>query len=175
MVSPLQARVKTSDHRVSTCEFPIEVVVQNTVLSEQVNWCLLYSELGKQWSFWISGNPCKPSMLTATLQYWLSWRLELPESGQKKRQTFSRSTIMRGPIPNLKTVEHVANLGWTALSHPPFSLDLVPSAIHGVKSLACRHHPLLSSHLPSQSWHHKRLPDWSSMISPWWIHIDYSW
>lgn len=30
-------------------------------------------------------------------------------------------------------------------------------------------------HLPTQLWHHRRLPSWSSMIFPWWIHVDYSW
>jgi len=35
-------------------------------------------------------------------------------------------------------------------------------------------HLLLSPHLANQSWH-RRLPDWSSTISPWWIHVDYSW
>ena len=31
---------------------------------------------------------------------------------------------------SLKTVEHIANLGWTVLPHPPYSPDLVPSDFH---------------------------------------------
>jgi hypothetical protein len=30
----------------------------------------------------------------------------------------------------LKTVEHIVNLGWTVVSHPPYSPDLVPSDFH---------------------------------------------
>jgi len=30
----------------------------------------------------------------------------------------------------LKTVEHIANLGWTVLPHPPYSPDLAPSDFH---------------------------------------------
>jgi hypothetical protein len=30
----------------------------------------------------------------------------------------------------LKTVEHIANLGWTVLPHPPYSPDLTPSDFH---------------------------------------------
>ena len=32
-------------------------------------------------------------------QCWLSWRLKLPESGQRRRQPFSWNTITPGPIP----------------------------------------------------------------------------
>jgi len=31
---------------------------------------------------------------------------------------------------SLKTVEHIANLGWTVLPHPPYSPDLAPSDFH---------------------------------------------
>ena len=31
---------------------------------------------------------------------------------------------------SLKTVEHIVNLGWTALQHPPYSPDLAPSDFH---------------------------------------------
>jgi len=34
------------------------------------------------------------------------------------------------PHTGLKTVEHIANLGWTALQHPPYSPDLAPSDFH---------------------------------------------
>ena len=64
-----------------------------------VNWCALSFGIGKGWSFWISFNPDKPSTLIATSQHWLSWRLEFPESGQRRRQPFSCNTITPGPIP----------------------------------------------------------------------------
>jgi len=41
----------------------------------------------------------KPSTLTATSRRWLSWRLEFPESGQRRRQPFSCNTTTPGPIP----------------------------------------------------------------------------
>ena len=34
------------------------------------------------------------------------------------------------PHTSLKTVEHIVNLGWTVLPHPPYSLDLAPSDFH---------------------------------------------
>jgi len=34
------------------------------------------------------------------------------------------------PHTCLKTMEHVASLGWTVLPHPPHSLDLAPSGFH---------------------------------------------
>ena len=34
------------------------------------------------------------------------------------------------PQTSLKTVEHIVNLGWTVVPHPPYSLDLAPSDFH---------------------------------------------
>ena len=31
---------------------------------------------------------------------------------------------------SLKTVEHIVKLGWTVVSHPPYSPDLAPSDFH---------------------------------------------
>jgi histone-lysine N-methyltransferase SETMAR len=31
---------------------------------------------------------------------------------------------------SLKTVEHIINIGWTVIPHPPYSLDLAPSDFH---------------------------------------------
>ena len=64
-----------------------------------VKWCALSFGIGKGWSFWISLNPDKPSILTATSRRWLRWRLEFPESGQRRRQPFSCNTIMPGHTP----------------------------------------------------------------------------
>ena len=47
----------------------------------------------------------------------LSLRLELPESGQRRRQPFSCNTVMPGPNTNLKTMEHVAHFVQTVLPH----------------------------------------------------------
>ena len=66
---------------------------------QRVKWCALSSGIGKGWSFWISLNPDKPSTLTATLRHWISWRLEFPESGQRRGQPFSCNMITPGLIP----------------------------------------------------------------------------
>ena len=44
-------------------------------------------------------EPGKSSTLTATLRRRLSWRLEFPESGQRRRQPFSCNTITPDPMP----------------------------------------------------------------------------
>ena len=91
-----------------------------------VKWCALSFGIGKQWSFWFSWNPEKPSA-QATLWCWLSWRFELPESGQRRQQSFSWNTIMPGPM---KTMEHIASLGCTVLPHALYSPDLMLSDFH---------------------------------------------
>ena len=65
---------------------------------QRVKWCALSFGIGKGWSFWISLNLDKPSTLTATSRCWLSWGLEFPESGQRRRQPFSCNMITPGPI-----------------------------------------------------------------------------
>ena len=57
----------------------------------------------------------------------LSWRLEFPQSIQRKRQPFSSNTR---PHTSLKTIEHIADLGWTVLPYPQDTLDLVPPDFH---------------------------------------------
>jgi len=47
-------------------------------------------------NFW---NPDKPSTLTSTSPYWLSWRLKLPKSGQRRQQPFSCNMITPSLIP----------------------------------------------------------------------------
>jgi hypothetical protein len=41
----------------------------------------------------------EPSTLTATSRRWLNWRLEFPESGQRRRQPFSCNTLTPGLKP----------------------------------------------------------------------------
>ena len=57
------------------------------------------------------------SALTATLQYWLSWRPE-------KKIIFLLQYDNTRLHSSFMTMEHTAILGWTVLLHPP---DLVPS------------------------------------------------
>lgn len=63
---------------------------------QQVKWCAVSFGVGREWSFWVSWNPDRPSILTATSQLWLSWRLRLPDSGQLRRQPFSCNTVTPG-------------------------------------------------------------------------------
>jgi len=83
----------------------------------------------KEWLFWISWNPNRPSALTTTSQCCLSWRLYLPVQGQG-RQLFSRSMMTPEPHTSLKTMEHVSSLGWNVLPHSAYRLDLAPSNCH---------------------------------------------
>ena len=55
--------------------------------------------IGKGCSFWTSLNPDEPSTLTATSRRCLSWNLECPESGQRRRKPSTCNTITPGPIP----------------------------------------------------------------------------
>ena len=48
----------------------------------------------------------------------------------EKKTTFLLQNDNARPHTSLKTVEHFANLGWTVLTHPPYSLDLAPSDFH---------------------------------------------
>lgn len=66
---------------------------------QRVKCCAQSFGIGKGGSFWISWNLGKPSTQTVTSQRWLSWRLELPESGQRRWQPFSCYMITPGPIP----------------------------------------------------------------------------
>jgi len=98
-----------------------------------VKWCALSFGIGNGWSFWISLNPDKPSSLTATLRRWLSWRLEFPESGQRRRQPFSCNTITPGPIPVWRpwsTLSSLARL-WYCTYHIVHILRLLTSICSG--------------------------------------------
>ena len=57
-------------------------------------------EIENGWFFWVSWDMNTSQTLTTTLQSWQSWKFELPESGQRRRQPFSCNTI----IPGTKTV-----------------------------------------------------------------------
>jgi len=64
---------------------------------QRVKWCAMSFGIGKGWSFWISFNPDK-TINSYRYIATLSWRLEFPESGQR-RQPFSCNTTTPGPIP----------------------------------------------------------------------------
>ena len=64
-----------------------------------VKWCALFYAIAKEWLRCTSWNMDKPSTLTTTLWHWLSWRLNLPGSGQRRRQSFSCNMITPGPVP----------------------------------------------------------------------------
>jgi len=48
----------------------------------------------------------------------------------EKKTIFLCNRITRGPHTSLKTVEHIVNLGWTVVPHPPCSPDLAPYNFH---------------------------------------------
>jgi len=48
----------------------------------------------------------------------------------KKKTTFLWQHYNAMPHTTLKTLEHIANLGWTVLPYPPYSPDLAPSDFH---------------------------------------------
>ena len=48
----------------------------------------------------------------------------------EKKTTFLLQHDNARPHTSLKTVEHIANLGWTVLPHPTYSPDLAPSDFH---------------------------------------------
>jgi histone-lysine N-methyltransferase SETMAR len=62
----------------------------------------------------------------------------------EKKTTFLLEHNNARPHTSLKTVEHIANLGWTVLPHPSYSLDLAPSDFHlfgPIKDGLHRHFP----------------------------------
>jgi len=81
---------------------------------QQVNGHALSFGIGKEQSFWISWNLNKPWTLTATSQCPLSWRLELPESGQRRWLPYSCNIVILGPRPFWR-LKQIANISWSVL------------------------------------------------------------
>ena len=48
----------------------------------------------------------------------------------EKKTAFGLQHGSSRPSTSLKTAEHIANLGWTVLLHPPYGKDLAPSDFH---------------------------------------------
>jgi len=73
------------------------------------------------------GQPTKSNHNTATLT-----KLKVCSSRVRPetKKTFLLQHSNARPHTCLKTMEHIANLGWTILQHPLYSLDLVPSDFH---------------------------------------------
>jgi len=90
-----------------TCELSIEEKVQDTALSGQSDMhCLLRYE--RRGSFWISWNTDKPSMLTKL-------KAQTSRVRPEKKTTFLFHCNKTRPHTSMKTMEHIANLGWTVL------------------------------------------------------------
>lgn len=137
MMSFLKVRVQTAAHGVVV--WILRQSKSSRYSSQLVKWYALSFGIGKRWSFKISRNlepgTWKPRTLTATLWCWLNWGLELPASGLRRRQPFSCSRKMPGPVLVIRwlfirSYKHMDNLVWTVLLHPSNSLDLAPSDFH---------------------------------------------
>lgn len=104
----------------------------------------IFFGIGNVWLFLISWNPDKLSTLIATSQNYLSWRLELPDSGQKIRHPFSFCYT----CAILTTMEHTANIGWIVLPHPPYSSELKSFDFHLFRPMK---NGLCGQHFPSNN------------------------
>ena len=124
VASPLWAGVKMAVHGVVPLNSPSKKKFKMQPSAGKVMWLSFWIE--KQRSFWISWNTSKPSILTTTTQCWLSWSLELPESRQR-RQYFSCKAIMPVPEAFWRLWGTMPVLAGLSLSHPLYSLNLVPS------------------------------------------------
>ena len=118
-MSPLRAKVKTEVHGVATCEFPIE---------EGKVMCTV---------FWDRKGVFLPDFLeprqTINSDRYIATLTKLNARISRvrpKKTTFLLQHDNARRHTSLKTVEHIANLGWTVLPHPPYSLDLAPSDFH---------------------------------------------
>jgi len=82
------------------------------------------------WSLWISWNPeqtINSDYCITTLTVLKAWTSRVrPE----RKTTFLWQHSNDRLHTSLKTVKHIASLGWTVLPHSPYSLDLVPSDFH---------------------------------------------
>ena len=116
--------VKMAVHGVVPLNSPSKKKFKMQPSAGKVMWLSFWIE--KQRSFWISWNTSKPSILTTTTQCWLSWSLELPESRQR-RQYFSCKAIMPVPEAFWRLWGTMPVLAGLSLSHPLYSLNLVPS------------------------------------------------
>ena len=95
---------------------------------QRVKWRALSFGIGKGWSFWISLNPDKHQLWPLHRDAKLKARISRVRP--EKKTTFLLQHNNARPHTNLKTVEHIFNLGRTVVPHPPYCPDLAPSDFH---------------------------------------------
>ena len=125
-VSPLWAGARTTVHWVVNSPLKKKFKMQPSVgkVTCTVSWdrkgVIFLDFLEPRHS--INSNHC-----TVTIT-----KLKTPTSRVRsvKKITFLLQYNNARPHTCLKTVKHVASLGWTVLPHPLYSLDLVPSDFH---------------------------------------------
>ena len=119
-----------------------------------IKWWVVSFWIGMWWSFWISLNWDKPSALTAELCHSLSWRLELPGSGQRSRQPFSCDMTAPGPIPISRpcsTLPVLSGLSYNTL-HIFWIWHLLTSISSGQWKMVCLGNIFLATRLLQQQW-----------------------
>ena len=128
MVSPLRAGVKTAVHRVATCEFPIEEEVQDAALRGKVMCTVFCDRKGV-----IHLDSLEPEQTINSDRYIATLtklKARISRVRTEKKTTFILQHDNFRPHTSLKNLEHIVNLGWNVVPHPPYSPDLAPSDFH---------------------------------------------
>ena len=139
------------------------------IVSSDEKWCQHY-ELASKWqsvewrcvnSSWKKKFKTQPSMgRVLCTAFWdrISWIADHELwlllchgdwakywSLKRRRKSFACNMVTPGPITVCRP-ENIANLGWTFLPHPLYSLDLVPSSFHLIEPMKDGLH---GQHFPS--------------------------
>ena len=77
----------------------------------------------------------------------------------EKKTTFLLQHDNARPHTSLKTMEHIANFGWTVLPHPPYSPDFAPSDFHLFGPMK---DGLRGQHLPSNNAVVRAVKQWAT-------------
>ena len=127
-MSPLRAGVKTAVHGVAICEFPIEEKFKMLPSAGKVLCTVFWDRKGViLLDFLEPGQTINSYCYNATLT---KLKARISRVRPEKKTTFLLQNDNARPHTSLKTVEHIANLGWTVLPQPPYSPDLAPSDFH---------------------------------------------
>jgi len=128
MVSTLRARVKLADHGVATCEFPIEKKFKTLPSAGKVMCTVFWDRKGVILLDFLEPrqtiNPDRYIVMLTKL------KARISRVRPEKKTTFLLQHDNARPHTSLKTVKHIANLGWTVLPHPTYSPGLAPSDFH---------------------------------------------
>lgn len=127
LVSSLWTRVKTVVHEVATCEFSIHEEVH----TGQVMCSVFRNRKGVSLPDFLELKQSVNSDSYFTTLTKLKARTSRVRP--EKLATFLLQHDNCGHQTSLKTMEHIASIGWTILPHPPYSPDLVPSDFHQFK------------------------------------------